>query len=231
MGEEKLEILDIIKSRRSIRKYLDIPVEWDKIVKILEAGKAAPSSGNLQNWKFIIIKEKSTQKQISEACLQQYWMQQAPIHIVICSKNEAMKKFYGIRGERLYSIQNCAAAIQNMILTAHAQGLGTCWVGAFEESMLASAVSIPDDVRPQGIITIGYPDEKVPEPAEFPLEFVCFLESYGRRIEDFDILFKDYSQVIKRGLDKSAEYVSEKGKNFVQKVKEKVEDKLKDKTK
>jgi len=231
MPEEKDDIIDIIKSRRSVRKYLEIPVEWDKIVTILEAGKAAPSSGNLQNWKFIIVKDTGTRQKIAECCLQQYWMQDAPIHIIVCTLLEPAKRFFGLRGERLYGIQNSAAAIQNMLLAAHAQGLGACWVGAFEEEMLSTALGIPDNARAQAILTIGYPDEKPPEPAEFPLEFVCFLERYGNRIENIGIWFKDYSEVIKKGLDNTSEFISNKGKEYITKIKDKVEDKLQEKEK
>ena len=226
-----MDILNLMRSRRSIRKYLEIPVEWDKIVNILDAGKSAPSSGNLQSWKFIIVKDSQTRQKIAEACLQQYWMQDAPIHIVVCSLEDSVRRFYGLRGERLYGIQNCSAAIQNMLLCAHAQGLGACWVGAFEEQMLSNALGIPDNARAQAVITIGYADEKPTEPAEFPLEFVCFLERYGNRIENIGIWFKDYSDAIKKGLDNTGEFISKKGKEYLTKIKDKVETKLKEKEK
>ncbi len=175
-----MEVLECIKTRRSTRKFLDVPVEWDKIGTIVDAGRSAPTSGNLQNWKFIVVLDEEKRKEISEACLKQFWMERAPVHIVICSEPEKAKRFYGIRGERLYSIQNCAASAENMILTAHSLGLGSCWVGAFDEDMLKRALGIPDYARPQAIIPIGYPAEKVPTPMQYQLENLVFMEAWNR---------------------------------------------------
>ena len=81
-----METLDCIKSRRSIRKYReDKAVEFEKLARIIEAGTLAPSAGNLQDWKFILVVELAARKKIAEACLQQYWMETAPVHIVVCS--------------------------------------------------------------------------------------------------------------------------------------------------
>jgi len=118
-----MDTFDAIKKRRSIRKYLDIPVEWYKITKILEAGKQAPSSGNLQTWRFIVVTDKKIRRELAEASLQQYWMESAPVHIIVCSEVGIAKQFYGLRGERFYSIQNSAAAIQNILLAAYSLNL------------------------------------------------------------------------------------------------------------
>ena len=77
------------------------------------------------------------------------------MHIVVCSEAEKSELFYAEKGKKLYAIQNCAAAIQNMLLAAHAEGLGSCWVGAFDEDMLKDALKIPDEVYPQAVVTIG----------------------------------------------------------------------------
>ena len=111
-------VLKLIATRRSIRKYKDIPVEWTKMVDILEAGRCAPSCGNLQNWKFIVVTEPEAKHKVAEACVKQYWMEQAPVLIVICSNPDKAEKHYGVRGEKLYSVQNGAAAAMNMILAA-----------------------------------------------------------------------------------------------------------------
>ncbi len=190
-----MDIFKAIFERRSIRHYSEVPVEWDKIVKILESAVRAPSSGNVQNWRFIIVTDKELRKKLSEISLQQYWMQEAPVHIVVCSDNSLIKKLYGIRGEKLYSIQNCAAAIQNMLLTATALGLGTCWVGAFEEEAVARLLGIPSNVRIQAIITIGYPAEKPPKPRIFTLEDICYFEKYMNKIKDIDTVLWNFNVV------------------------------------
>ena len=159
-----MEVFECINTRRSIRNYLDIPVEWDKVGTILEAGRLAPNSGNIQDYNFIVVQDEEKRKTIAEASLRQHWMSKAPVYIVVCADLKKSERFYGVRGNRLYSIQNCAAAIENMLLTANSLGLGACWVGAFDENVVSRVLGIPDYARPQAIITIGYSDEKPKTP-------------------------------------------------------------------
>jgi len=182
--EEIKEVLDIIKSRRSIRKYLEVPVEWDKVANIVEAGRYAPSSGNIQNFRFIVCTDKAKRTGIANACLEQDWMLEAPVHIVVVCDFTMAKQYYGVRGERLYSIQNCAAAVQNMMVAATALGLGSCWVGAFEEDELINLLKIPSYVRPQAVITLGYSNEAPPVPPSYTVEHMVYLENWGSKIRD-----------------------------------------------
>ncbi|GAG35892.1 unnamed protein product, partial [marine sediment metagenome] len=87
-----METEECILTRRSIRKFKNVKIDMEKIGKILEAGRAAPSSGNIQNWMFVIVDDEEKRKAIAEACFQQYWMAVAPIHIVICSKPQEVKR-------------------------------------------------------------------------------------------------------------------------------------------
>ena len=209
-----MDLLECIKTRRSIRKFLEVPVEWDKVGTIVDAGRCAPNSGNLQNWKFIIILDAGTRRKLAEACLQQLWMARAPVHIIICSEPEKAKRFYGIRGERFYTIQNCAAAIQNMLLTAHSLRLGACWVGAFDEDMVKSAAGIPDYARPQAVIPVGYPAEKVPTPMQYQLENVVFIERWGNRIKSMNEYLGYTSEVVQD--------LIERGKKVLKKISKKI---------
>ncbi len=176
-----MEVFDCVRSRRSIRKYKDKEVEWDKVVTILEAGRLAPNAGNLQNLKFVVIRDEEKRKKISEAALDQKWMIKAPVHIVVCSEPEKTKRFYGIRGERLYTIQDGAAAIENMLLTAHSLGLGACWIGAYEEDIVRRILTLPEQAITHAIITIGYADEKPVMPPHNRLEHFVYLENWGQR--------------------------------------------------
>lgn len=186
-----METIECINTRRSIRKYKDKPVEWDKIVTVLNAGRMAPSAGNLQNWKFIVVREDDVRKKIAQACLEQSWMETAPVHIVVVAEPEKAKRYYGSRGEFLYSIQNCAAAIENMLLAAHDIGLGTCWIGAFNEDLIRRAVNLPEHVTPQAVITLGYADEKPIRPPKTRLEYVVWLEKWwGRGVSDISRGYK-----------------------------------------
>jgi len=209
-----MDVIECIKTRRSIRKFLDIPVEWDKVGEIVDAGRHAPNSGNLQNWKFVVVLNQDTRNAIAEACLQQMWMAKAPVHIIMCAEPEKTKRFYGIRGERLYAVQNCAAAIENMLLAAHSLGLGACWVGAFDEDMLKRTVGLPAFIRPQAVIPIGYPGEKVPTPMQYQLENLVFMEAWGNKIKDMNE-YMGYTSAVVRDM-------IEKGKKAIKKIKKRL---------
>ncbi|MBD3355182.1 nitroreductase family protein [Candidatus Woesearchaeota archaeon] len=229
-----MELDKCIKTRRSIRKYIDKEVHWDLVAKIIDAGRLAPSAGNLQNWKFIAVLDKGKKQKITEACLQQTWMNKAPVHILVVAEPKKAERYYGTRGERLYSIQNCAAAVENMLLMAHNLDLGACWVGAFDENMLGRAVGLPDEARPQAVITIGYPAEKIKEPAKFPIENVAYFNSWRGKIKDVAGYMGYHSVKVQKGLQKGkkalkkgTEKAAEKAKDVAKKIKKRIEEKQK----
>jgi len=203
-----MDTLECIATRRSIHKFLDIPVEFEKVGNILDAGRYAPSAGNLQDWKFILITDEKMRNDLAKACVEQYWVATAPIMIVVCTEPEKTKRFYGRSGEK-FSIQNGAAVIQNMLLAAHAQGLGSCWIGAFEDEAVKRLLTIPDDVIVQGIVPLGYPDEKVPMPLRFTLENVTYIESWGNRVKDLAAYMEWYGEHVQKAIAKGKALVKE----------------------
>ena len=218
-----MDVMEAIKKRRSVRKYLDVPVEWDKIGEVLEAGKAAPSSGNIQNWKFVVVNDKEKRRKIAQACLQQSWMANAPVHIVVVAEPEPAVMHYGVRGERLYTVQNCAAAVENMLLAATSVGLGSCWIGAFDEDMLKRAIGCTERVRPQAVVTIGYADERPPEPTEYTLEDVTYLNKWKTGctvMREPDIAMGYYSSKVEKAVDSGKgflEQLGQRGKGLLEK--------------
>jgi len=181
----------------------------DILGKILDAGLEAPSAGNLQNWKFILVKGHEKRQAIANAAVQQYWIAQAPAVIVVCSMQEKVKSFYGIRGDRLYSIQACAAAIQNMLLAAHSLGVASCWVSAFDEDMLRRALNIPDKVRIQAILPMGYATEYPKEPIRHHIENMVDIENWGSRFTDATVdVMENYHVLVKRGVTKTKEILN-----------------------
>ncbi len=204
-----MDVLECIHTRRSIRKYQDIPIEFEKVGRIVEAGMAAPTAGNIQDYRFIIIQDKGKRGQIAEACLQQYWMEVAPVHIVVCVDIKRAKQFYGIRGERLYGVQHAAAAAENMLLTAHHFGLGACWVGAFDEEAIKSICGIPEYARPEVIMTLGYPDEIPPRPPKYVLETFSYIERFGNRIRTFPLVISEPSPVIEKHVRETIQAIDE----------------------
>jgi nitroreductase len=217
-----MDVFEAITTRRSIRKYLQVPVEWDKITELIRYAKSAPSAGNLQNWQFLIVINKNNRRALAQAAGEQYWMEQAPCHIVVCSTPKS-KPYYGIRGERLYDIQNCAAAVQNIMLAATAMNLGTCWIGAFDEDSVKDITGVPGNARVQAIITVGYPDEQPPRPAQYPLHHVAYVERYGVHY-DVDMAGKEHAAHRQAKLKMVGEAIKDKVKQIHNKVKKRSED-------
>ena len=175
-----MDLFEAIKERRSVRKYLKKPVEQEKILKIIEAAHAAPNSGNLQAWRFIIVKDQAKKTMLAQACHEQVWIENAPVIIVIVANVDILKRMYAVRGERLYAVQDCAAAATNALLAIQVLGLSSCWVGSFDEGEVRRILDIPESSRPQVILPIGYPDEYPPTPAKIELRRVVFFGKYGK---------------------------------------------------
>ncbi len=161
-----MQILDLIKTRRSVRSFKkDKNVTDDQIKMLLEAAIWSPSGGNMQPWKFFVVRDGDLKKELCEAAYNQEFILEAPAAISICIDKATARSKYRERGLDLYCIQDTAAAVQNILLTAHSLGLATCWVGAFDEEKAAKALDLHENLRPVAIIPVGYPAEKpVPPP-------------------------------------------------------------------
>ena len=220
-----VDVVELIKSRRTVKQFLPKFVDWDKISKVVDAGRHAPSSGNIQNWKFIVILEPEIKQKVAQASFEQYDISIAGALIVVVSEPEKVERYYGLRGERLYSIQNCAAAIENMLIAAQSLGLSTCWVGGFNEDELKSALSIPEEVRPQAIIALGYAKETPGKPPKYPLESLVYFNRWRNRIRDPAVYSRDIATILARKrdaakdlLNKGAQFVVDKSKESLSKI-------------
>ncbi len=127
---------------------------------LVEAIRWAPSAGNMQSRKFYFIFDQEIRKKLAEAALHQNFIAQAPLAVVACLDRRIAAR-YGDRGVNLYSIQDVAASIMNLMLVAQELRLGTCWVGAFNEFDVVEILDLPDHLRPVAIVPVGYPG-KVP---------------------------------------------------------------------
>lgn len=148
-----MDFFEVIKNRRSIRKYQNKAVEKEKLLRILDAGRLASSAMNRQPYKFLIITEKETLAQLSTACNQDW---NAPVMVaIICSPSQAW-----IRedGEEFWKA-DAAIALNQILLAAHAEGLGGCWISAFHEEDVKQILKITPDYRVAYLATLGYPDE------------------------------------------------------------------------
>jgi nitroreductase len=224
-----MDVYECIKKRRSIRKFLDIPVEWEKIALMIDAAKSAPSAGNLQAWKFVIVTNKETIKKLSEAALQQLWIQTAPCVIIVCVDTKKHSRYYGKRGEHMYMFEDCALAVENILLMAEAQQLGATFVGAFEEEAISRSLEIPDGIKPVAIIPIGYPDEKPPMPAKYNIRDVVFFETYGNKIRHAGLWpLEKQLEKGRKALQVFTAKAIGKGKETVEKTKQRIQEKKRD---
>jgi nitroreductase len=163
-----MTIFDAIKNRRSIRDYKDQDIPEKAIDALIEAIRWAPSAGNMQSRKFYFIFNKDVKNRLARAALNQHFIAQAPLAIVAClDRNIAAR--YGDRGVNLYSIQDVAASVMNLMLIAHELGLGSVWVGAFNEFEVFEMLDMPRNLRPIAIIPVGYPS-KIPNPTPRALQ-------------------------------------------------------------
>ncbi|MFQ5909014.1 MAG: nitroreductase family protein [Thermoplasmata archaeon] len=167
-----MELSEAIGSRRSIREYRDDDVPEELVDQLLMAACQAPSAGNTQSWEFVIVRDPRRKQDLARAALDQKFVAEAPVVVAVCANQARSAAEYGARGADLYSIQDCAAATQNLLLTAFSIGLGTCWVGAFDEEAVSRLLGLPEDVRPLALIPVGYPVEEPEAPPRFPLSRV-----------------------------------------------------------
>lgn len=161
-----MSLLDIILNRASIRRYLKKPVPRDVLMKILEAGRRAPSAMNLQPWHFIVI----TDQKVKETLSHRRWtgfLKDAAFIIVGCG--EKNKK---------WSTVDVTIALQNMVLAAEALGLGSCWIGDFDESEVKKLLGIPDGLKVIALVSFGYPAERPKPRPKKPLEEIVHYERF-----------------------------------------------------
>ncbi|MBA7466374.1 Albonoursin synthase [subsurface metagenome] len=168
-----MDILELIKTRRSIRKYKLDPIPEKEINKILEAGRWAPSASNRQPWSFIVLRSEETKRKLAETLTWGGFLSQAPLGIAVVINPRASN----------HPVEDGAAATQNMLLEAHSLGLGACWIGAYgsvNEESAKDILNVPDDERLLSVIVIGRPAES-PQSTRRKLDEITFSDRYGRR--------------------------------------------------
>ena len=149
-----MTVLEAIKNRFSVRKYSSKPVDEKDLNAILEAARCSQSAKNIQDWRFIIVRDEALRSKLADAAKGQRFVGEAPVVIVCCGINP---DYIMSCGQYSYTL-DVAIAMENMALVAYERGLGTCWLGSFYENQVKNVLSIPeDDVRVVGMLTLGYP--------------------------------------------------------------------------
>jgi nitroreductase len=173
-----LELFEAISLRRSVRAFTDEDVGEEDVEKLVEAARWAPSAGNIQPWSFVVVRDVKIKRGLCEAALNQSFIMEAPVVVVVCADWERSSQHYGSRGINLYCIQDTAAAVENMLLAAVALGLGACWVGAFNEDMVRVVLGVPKELRPVAIVPVGRPAETPDPPFKRSLGEIVFRETF-----------------------------------------------------
>jgi nitroreductase len=167
----KMDVMTAIKTRRSIRAYRDKPIEDEKLEAVLEAGRLAPSAGNRQEWKYVVVKDKALRGKLIDVANGQRFVGQAPAVIVACA---VQTDHVMPCGELSYPV-DVAISVDHMTLAAVDQGLGTCWIGAFKQDEVKKLLGIPEEVRVVALLPIGYPDVSPgPKPRKSLEEIVVY---------------------------------------------------------
>jgi len=172
-----MDVEACIEGRRSIREFKPDPIDDSMISEALRMANLAPSAGNLQARDFIVVKDPKIKAELASAALDQDFVRTAPVVIAVCVNLQRIGH-YGERGRTLYSIQDSAAAIENMILFLHSKGIGSVWVGAFDESKVRKILQIPSEARPVALVPIGLPAESGSRTRRLPLERIVHTEKW-----------------------------------------------------
>ncbi|MFB0568158.1 MAG: nitroreductase family protein [Nitrososphaeria archaeon] len=175
-----MNVFEAVQKRRSIRAYDSRPVPTEKLEKILESARLAPSAANVQPRHFIVVTDKEKRKMLARTFAR--FLAESPVVIIGCGDRKASPKWY---------VVDVAIAMENMVLTATSEGLGTCWVGAFDEKQIKEILKIPDSLRVVALLAIGYPREKLDILAKLvhlirpkkKLEKIAHLEEYGKKFQ------------------------------------------------
>ena len=154
-----LDFFEVIDRRFSVRSFQSTAVENKRLQAILEAVNNAPSAGNLQAFEIVVIRDAAQKRQVANAALDQSFIAQAPLVLVFLANPDRNRAKYGSRGAELYSLQDTTIACTYAQLAATATGLGTCWVGAFDEDKVREIVGAPSAWRPVAILPVGVPAE------------------------------------------------------------------------
>ena len=169
-----MDVFNAISQRCSVRAYKATDVEEDKLKKVLEAGRLSPSASNRQDWKFIVVRNKETKKKLAKAAFGQSFIAEAPVVIVACGLEP---KVMLACGQPMHTV-DVSIACAYMILQAYELGLGTCWIGAFNEDEAKKILNVPEHIRVVAMTPLGYPNQSPSQKSRKTLDQIVCHEKY-----------------------------------------------------
>jgi len=169
-----MNVMEAIRQRRSVRAYLDKPVEEEKLEAVLEAGRLAPSASNSQEWRYVVVRDPAMRAKLAEAANGQKFVGDAPVVLVACAKTDGHKMSCG---EPCYPI-DVAISLDHITLKAVEEGLGTCWIGAFGQPAVKKLLNIPEDIRVVQLMPLGYPADQPAARSRLSLDDIVIPEKW-----------------------------------------------------
>ncbi len=176
----ELEFWEVLRTRRSVRSYSDREVDDATLMRVLEAGRIAPSATNKQPWHFVVVRNPQLRRRLAELAAGQMFVAEAPVVIAVCGQSYPDR--YSWIADHMFLV-DASIAIDHMTLAARAQGLGTCWVGAFSHDPVHQLLKVPQSHRVVMLLPLGYPSgDAFKEPGNRkPLTDIVSYESYGSK--------------------------------------------------
>lgn len=169
-----MDIYEAIRNRRSVRMYLDKPVEQDKLERVLDAGRLSPSARNTQGRKFVVVRDPAVRRDLAELC-EQGFVAKAPVVVAVVTMEPNRIMYCGIPAGPV----DCAIAIDHMTLAAMAEGLGTCWIGHFDQARCCKLLGVPEGLKIVEMMLLGYPAEEPKAKSRKQLSEVVCNEKYS----------------------------------------------------
>ncbi len=174
-----MDFNQVLQDRRSVKNFKSQEIPQDKIDSILNAARLAPSWGNKQCWKFVLVKNYETRKNISNALLNEnsarMGVEQAPLTVIVCAEPEKSSE---VNNQQYYLVDS-AIAMDHLILAAQNEGLGTCWVGQFDERRIKEMLHIPEEYRVVALTPVGIPNETPDTEAKRDINEIAYSDSWG----------------------------------------------------
>lgn len=170
-----MNVYEAIRARRSVRRYKPDPVSEEALGRILEAVRQAPSGNNRQPWKFVVVRDPQTRRELSAAARNQRFVAEAPVVIAAVGQDPERIMACGVPGDPV----NLAIALDHLALAAVEEGLGTCWIGAFLQDPVRRILGVPDDRTVIELMTLGHPDDEPREKIRKPLDEIVCYERYA----------------------------------------------------
>lgn len=166
-----LDVFEAIRTRKSIRKFKSEPLPVEKFEMIFEAARLAPSAGNRQPWRFVVVQDTERKSALATAANNQTFLADAAAIVAAIGDPEISKRWYD---------KDVMIAVEHMVLAAETMGYGTCWIGAFDEEKVRSLLKIPKEMRVIALLAIGIPDIVPPSRPRKELSEIFFKEEYGK---------------------------------------------------